>query len=50
MECFGWMGFFMACSTLATAATAAAQVAALKKEVEKLKKELRRELDDRPGS
>ena len=50
MEFFGWFGFIMACSALGIAGTATTQVAALKKEVEELREELRRKLADRPGS
>jgi hypothetical protein len=42
MDLFGWIGFCLACSALGTAGSAMAQVVALKKEVEKLKEELRR--------
>ena len=50
MELLGWLGFILACSAMGIAGTATTQVAALKKEVEKLREELRRKLDDRPGS
>ena len=48
MDLMGWLGFGFAIAALGTASTAVAQIAALKKELVKLKEELRRNLDDRP--